>query len=142
MFERREQERQGVENHSMDRTLKTGILVFGVLGALAGLFFMAMGPLISTPPVPGVVLAAALGYPLMLFLSAVVVLFSDRGALLLSLAALGCVAAVLAFMFLPIEETGIQTDEIIFMGIIAAPALGQTVLVGGMAGTKVLRRRA
>ncbi|MGC4105553.1 MAG: hypothetical protein QM753_04245 [Thermomicrobiales bacterium] len=109
---------------------KTGmqalVAVVGGLGAFAALFFMVLGPLISTPSPTGFVLAAALCYPLLMGASAVLGVFRFRLGLLAAVVAGLCVAIVIA------RYSGDESfsDLTGFSLIIAAPAILQAIVCG------------
>jgi hypothetical protein len=111
----------------MTRTVFQGLVATaGGIGAFAALFFMVLGPLISTPSPSGFVLAAALGYPVLMAASAVLGVFRFRLGLLAAVLAGACVVTVIA------EYAGDESfgDLAGFWLIIAAPAIVQAIVCG------------
>ncbi|MGC4191487.1 MAG: hypothetical protein QM589_10035 [Thermomicrobiales bacterium] len=118
---------------------KTGmqalVAIVGGLGAFVAFFFMVLGPLISTPSPTGFVLAAALGYPLLMAASAVLGVFRFRLGLLAAVLAGACVVTVIA-EYSGDESFGELTG---FWLIIAAPAILQAIVCG--IGILIIDRR-
>lgn len=111
----------------MSKVLLQGLVaVMGGLGALVAFFFMVMGPLISTPTPTGAVLVAALAYPFMLAVSAVVGVFRFRLGLVAAFVALACAIGVMASA---IGDDSLG-EVLPFATIIAAPALIQMAICG------------
>ncbi|MGN6030502.1 MAG: hypothetical protein ACTHQE_02450 [Thermomicrobiales bacterium] len=111
----------------MRKTLMQALVAsVGGLGALVSFFFMVLGPLITTPPPSGIVLLAALGYPLLMAVSAVVGVFSFRYGLLAAIAATVC-AVVVILSYASDESFG---ELIGFWAIVAAPAIIQGAVCG------------
>jgi len=118
--------------------MKGLVATVGGVGAFIAAFFMVLGPLISTPSPTGVVLVAALLYPLLLAVSAVIGLLRFALGLAAAIGALVCVVVVLAWAF-GSDSSG---EDLIFAGVIAAPAIVQVLLCGiAMAMTRLTKRR-